>query len=814
VSDDVLEQVWPVFEAETREQAQALASGVMELERPGAADRASPLLRIAHTMKGSAASLGVNDIERAAHAVEDVLALDGGNGLPARAVEAVLRAASAIEESLRPDARGRVADLERVLAALAAFQPRVGEPGTDGAAPRSTGTACAGGEAASDDLAALSAEIGALCTADGPERAACALRARAAAERLASALGGRAAELALRVARAAAELEGSDADVPKAIARAAADLVELRGAAASVQADPGREAPDAAPGRGEERSIRVDATRLDAVSADVDQIVVGLSRRERRGRELQRLEQALRDAARLVQRGLAEAGLREDARPRSLADGLERLRAIGVEFGRHARELRRESDSERVSAHALRDALQDLRMIAAQTALSGLRPTVRDIAAKLGKRVALRLAGGEVRLDRRILDELKAPLLHLVRNAIDHGVEAPEARRAAGKPAEATLEVRVEARKDHVVFTIRDDGAGLSPERLRAAAVQRGLVSAADAARLSDADAAQLAFQAGVSTAAEITSLSGRGVGLDVVAEAARRLGGSANVSFERGGGTTFVVEVPLTISGSSGFLFRAAGGLGIVPADAVERVLLVAPQDVGTVAGQATVDVDGAPVPYSSMAQALETTGGVTGTGATVALLVASGGKRVALAVDEVLGEQAMVVSSLGRRMASVRHIAGAAALDDGRVVAVLQPAHLVGASRVTQAAQEAARPRIVVADDSLTTRTAAKAILEIAGFQVLPAADGEEALALARDPGCELVVSDVQMPRLDGLELTRRLKADPRLSRVPVILVTALDAPEDRVAGLKAGADGYLVKRDVQRGKLLELVRQLLPA
>jgi two-component system chemotaxis sensor kinase CheA len=196
------------------------------------------------------------------------------------------------------------------------------------------------------------------------------------------------------------------------------------------------------------------------------------------------------------------------------------------------------------------------------------------------------------------------------------------------------------------------------------------------------------------------------------------------------------------------------------------------------------------------------------------VALLVSAGGRRVALAVDEVLGEQAIVMSSLGRRMASARHIAGAAALDDGRVVAVLQPAHLVGAARSRQAAKEAARARIVVADDSLTTRTAAKSILEIAGFEVLPAADGEEALALVRDPGCELVVSDIQMPRLDGFELTRILKGDPRLSRLPVILVTSLDSPEDRVAGLKAGADAYLVKREVQRGKLLELVRQLLPS
>jgi two-component system, chemotaxis family, sensor kinase CheA len=226
------------------------------------------------------------------------------------------------------------------------------------------------------------------------------------------------------------------------------------------------------------------------------------------------------------------------------------------------------------------------------------------------------------------------------------------------------------------------------------------------------------------------------------------------------------------------------------------------------------TVCVERDHVPFVPMAQILGASGAAKATGMAVALLVAAGGKRVAFAVDEVLGEQPIVVSALGRRMAAAPHIAGAAVLDDGRVVAVLQPAHLVGTARVPEQAKGPSRARIIVADDSLGTRAAMKAILELAGFLVLPAADGEEALALARESGCDLVVSDVQMPRLDGLGLTRRLKADPKLARVPVVLITSLDAAEDRAAGLDAGAEGYLVKSDVQRGKLLDLVRQLLPA
>jgi two-component system chemotaxis sensor kinase CheA len=183
-------------------------------------------------------------------------------------------------------------------------------------------------------------------------------------------------------------------------------------------------------------------------------------------------------------------------------------------------------------------------------------------------------------------------------------------------------------------------------------------------------------------------------------------------------------------------------------------------------------------------------------------------------VAVDDVVGQQDVVVSSLGSRLARVPHLAGASVLDDGRVVGVLAPAELFRRAQPSAARSVTARPRIVVADDSLTTRSAVKALLEIAGFTVLPAGDGEEAFALVREAGCQLVVSDVQMPVLDGFALTRRIKADPKLREIPVVLVTSLDAAGDRAAGLEAGADGYLVKREVEHGKLLELVRQLLPA
>jgi two-component system chemotaxis sensor kinase CheA len=801
---DLLEKVWPIFAAETREGLRELADGVMDLEHASSADAVASLRRIAHTIKGSAASLGVDGIERTAHAIEDVLALaDDGRLLSAEAVGALLGAVRALEDSLAPERRGRIDALQEVIAALE--ERRSGDVAPE-AAP-------AGERPAEQQPAAwieeLTAAVGALCLADGAERDGHAARARALAEQLGVALPGRSAEAARRIAATMAGL-ASGGDLPRAIASAAADVVELRTGGGRAQGPDAEPPPVAAP---VEQSIRVESGRLDSVAADVDLIVVGVSARERRGRELERMEESLRDAVQRIRTGLAEARIRDDARPRGISEGLERLRGVEAEFARHAREARREAEREGLIAHGLRDALQDLRMVPAQTVLSSLRQAARETAARLGKKVRFVVRGGEVRLDRRVLEDLKGPLLHLVRNGIDHGIEAPEARAAAGKPAEATLEVRVDPRGDRVVFTVRDDGAGISPDRLRAVAVQRGLMTAVEAGKLSDAEAARIAFQPGISTASEITSVSGRGVGLDVVAEAVRRLGGTVDVSFERGAGTTFSLEAPLAMTGTAGLLFRAAGGLGLLPLDAVESVLLVRQGEVGTIAGRAVVTVEGVQVPYTSLAQVLGTGAGPTATETTVALLVSSVGRRAAVAVDEVLGEHPMVVAPLGKRMASVRWLAGAAVLDDGRVVSVLSPAELVGAHRVQEGRAAAPRSRIIVADDSLSTRAAAKSILEIAGFAVITAADGQEALELAREGGCDLIVSDVQMPRMDGLELTRRVKADPKLAGVPVILVTSLNAPEDRSAGLKAGADGYLVKRDVARGALLDLVRSLLP-
>jgi two-component system chemotaxis sensor kinase CheA len=380
--------------------------------------------------------------------------------------------------------------------------------------------------------------------------------------------------------------------------------------------------------------------------------------------------------------------------------------------------------------------------------------------------------------------------------------------------------VRVEQRGTRIALVVEDDGAGLDPTRVRNTAVRRGLLTPEAAARLSEMEAARLVFQPGFSTRDEVTATSGRGVGLDVVQATAVRLQGAVDVTFTPGKGTRFTIDLPLTLAATLGLIVRTGTTVVAVPSDAVARVLRLKPADVGTVAGRVVARVAGQQLAFLSLSEAI----GIPRLPLALeagkpqpVLLMAMGSERAVFAIDEIVGQQEIVVRSLGKHLKDTRHLAGAAVLDDGRVIPVLNSLELLRASspmlRTVSSTAEARRLRVLVCDDSLTTRFAMKSLLEIAGYAVVTAGDGEEAWSVMERTRCHLVVSDWQMPRLDGVGLTRRMKSHPTLHDIPIILVTSLDTPEDRAAGLEAGADGYLVKREVERGRLLELVRQLMP-
>lgn len=841
----VLRSLWPIFSAETREQVQAIGTKLLELEQPPTErepDVLTSLKRTVHSLKGSAASLGLDDIERLAHAIEDGLAGFGPEDmLPRGMVESSLRGLSAIETALARGDAGEaptVDGLEGLLAALGRAPEPVPE---DSAAARFQRESL-------EAVSRLEEALQALCSPlveDRPARVRTAVEVAAALQASAATAGLSDVELLAGNAAAGFQRMAEAGDGAGLAASAIADaLVALRahledagGVSDAVEAapvaprpeparvepsEPTRKEPAAKDAPGEasvDRMVRVSVKTLDSLTLQVEQLLSGRAQHTLRAEAHRALMEQSHQALMQLERAMAHlrlAGL--DAALEPVRAGVELLRGLQKGLAEVTKAARRESEQLNLVAQVVREDLRDLRMVPAAHVLDPLRRSVRELGARLGKDVDLHLAGGDVRLDRRILDALKDPLLHLVRNAIDHGLESPEARRAAGKSATGRLEVRVEPRGTRIAVVVEDDGAGLDPSRVREKAVRQGLLTPEAAANLSDAEAARLIFQPGFSTRDEVTATSGRGVGLDVVQATAVRLQGSVDVSYTPGQGTRFTIDLPLTLAATLGLLVRTGTTVAAIPSDSVTRVLRVSPEDVGTVAGRVVARLDGQQMAFLPLSEAIGLPRlplAIDSGKPQPVMLLSMGKERALFAIDDVVGQQEIVVRPLGRHLEEVRHLAGAAVLDDGRVVPVLNAAEMLRAAVPTlrSGSSEARRPRILVCDDALTTRFAMKSLLEIAGYPVVTASDGEEGWALLERTGCQLVVSDWQMPRLDGIGLARRIKSHPTLHRTPIILVTSLDSPEDRAAGLEAGADGYLVKREVERGKLLELVRQLMP-
>ncbi len=833
---ELFRQIWPIFSAEAREHLAVISGGVLELEAdPARVALLDPIRRTAHSLKGAAASLGLGDVEALAHAIEGALAgYRPDAGLGREVVQVILDAIEAIEEAVASaDAGGQpgVPSLAALLAGLGsgvAPRRRAADPGRPkAAAPAAGAPALRPGEpeppppgpvlsdAAAAPLARLEVVLEALCApVDEVARARLVEEAAAAGRALAAAVPPHAREQAERVAAGFGGLAGGGAPAARAAASLAGELVELR---QRLEQPPPGAAPAAAPAepRHADKSIRVLSSTLDSLARQLELLSLSEARHARRAREVAATEARSRDVVRQLEQALHALRVADGAEARTSVEGAAaRLRLLTADLRRLARDGQREAEAHQLAGAVLRDDLRALRMVPAALMLEPLKRAVREVAGRLGKVIEVEVGGGDVRLDRRIADELRDPLLHLVRNAADHGIEPEEARRAAGKPAGGRITVRVEPRGSRVGLVVEDDGRGLDLGAVKRSAVRRGLLAPEAAARLTDEEAGRLIFVPGFSTATAVTAISGRGVGLDVVQSTVARLGGAVDVTSVPGRSTRFDLELPLTLAATAAILFRVGRDLAALSADVVERVLLLGPGEVGTVAGRATVEVGQVQLPFAWLSQLLGLPAGQPAARAQPALVLALGAQRAVVAVDEVLGQQEVVVGALGVRAARAAHLAGASVLDDGRVVGVLNAAELVRRIQPTALRPVAQAPtRLVVADDSLTTRAAMKALLELAGYQVAVAADGEEAFALVRDHGAALVVSDVQMPRLDGLGLVRRLKGEPALAAVPVVLVSSLDAPEDRAAGLEAGAAGYLVKREVERGRLLELVRQLLP-
>jgi len=611
-------------------------------------------------------------------------------------------------------------------------------------------------------------------------------------------------------------------------------------------------------------TLRVEFERVDQLQNFVNELVLARGRLSSAttgqlslSREMARIRRTVHEIV-VSGEGTAEGAGKGNAL-RSVVDEISRAERV-VDEG--AAELESSLGTLAMALSQLRDRVMKLRMVPIARLFTKHQRTVRELGQQLGKKVKLELMGEGTELDKVLVEQLEDPLIHLVRNAIDHGVEMPSVRTSSGKPEQGTLSLRARQQGGAIVIEVADDGGGIDPAKMRKKGVEKGLLTAEEAAALTDREALEIIFRAGFSTAEQLTDVSGRGVGMDVVRESIARLKGTIEIRSEIARGTTFELRLPLTLAVAQVLLARVGGEEVALPIDAVAHTLAIDHAENhagGENPGAVIEDVGGRPcllerpltthpldddqagaqparhVPVVDLAATL----GLEAHHGDAARRVGSGGghgghliileapltdvPRVALGCDGLLGRHEVVVKPLGPLLSAAPCVAGASLIGD-RVVLLLDVASVVrrglevGAGRLVQKARPhdeqpaKKRLRILVAEDADVIREALRQALERAGYSVVAARDGAEALERAQAETFDLVSTDVMMPRLDGYGLTRALRALPAYAKVPIVMVTSRDQRVDVLRGYDAGVDAYVTKpADVTA--LLRTIDDLLP-
>ena len=753
-----------LFATEAEGRLDTLVDELLELEKGGATPEVvASLFREAHTIKGGAAVVGMPHVARVAHALEDLLeeVRRERRGVDTALIDAVLAGVDAIR-TLIPLA---VAGQEHEQVAFDAEQAlRI----------------AVGGPPVVDDRAAAGATMPAPATAAtaAPDAAvptpAAAAPSPAASPRSAPG-GGRAPD---RTASTPAASPESAPPLPSDSEAAPPTAPAGEHAAGEGSAEAHRAVGSAA---GHTEPARATATEM-----------------------LQIPVHRIDDLVRLIGEASA-ATLRLGS---ALLERLERDPSGLTEY----RDLVR-------SLNQLQELALHARMIPVMSLAPRLRRAVRDLARDTGKEVRFETRGEDAEIDRDVLERLADPLLHLVRNAVDHGVESPDERRLHGKPVEGTIRLHAMQLGSEVVIAVSDDGSGIDVARVREAAGRTDR----SAIEMDDEAALYLIFRSGLTTATKVTDVSGRGVGLDAVRASLNAVRGRIEVRSDPGIGTEFRIAVPITMATLRCLVITAGGQAYAIPLHSVRAVL--PPQPSAQVGGRAMTMLDGRPVPISSLAAVLGTGNGAVGPSVVVAGLTRSHAFRV----DDLVDQRDVVVKGLGELVPRLPAVAGAGVQPDGSILLVLEAAGLIERARRMDngdRSQEAAggggheetvpqrAASILVVDDALTVRELQRSIFENAGYSVRVAVNGEEALVEISHERPDLVLTDVQMPRMDGFELTEAIRKQPALASLPVIILTSRGSDEDRRRGLDVGADGYIVKSGFDQAALLSAVERLLGA
>ena len=568
------------------------------------------------------------------------------------------------------------------------------------------------------------------------------------------------------------------------------------------------------------QTLRVPVEKLDRLAHLAPEMVVQSLKAFERHTELRRLERML---SRLRDR-VREARLTHDTteidRGAQLADYADALDSVA----RRMREFLVNFSDDRVRLNLITEELRqnviELTMLPVASVFDAFPRAVRDLARTFGKDIDITIHGRETELDKKIIEQIAEPLIHLIRNAVDHGIEPPDDRTRIGKPAAGNLLLSAEQQGNRILITLKDDGCGIDLQMLRSVAIQRGVAAAAEIDRWSPEQLLDVIFQPGFSTRSTATDVSGRGVGMDVVKSVVERLGGTVRVQSEPGKGTTITLNLPLSLALLRVVLLEAGEELFALPTASIRRILQVDAADIGQLQQGPVAEVDGEHVPFMPLASMLRVPASPSNARQTVIVAEGSDG-RFGILVEAVHEEQELVFKELRGPLRNQKTFTGAALLGNGDIVPILDVNALFDLASHTPATEAAPMMvrrvaprvcRVLVVDDSLVAGELQKNILLAAGYESEIATDGVEALESLHHKDWDLVVADVDMPRMNGFELTERMRADERFRDIPVIMVTSRDTVDDRRRGFEVGADAYVLKREFDQTQLLDTVRRLI--
>ncbi len=778
------------FQEEASEYLQRLNEGVIALEQdPGDEELIQQMLRDAHTLKGSSRMVGLMEISDIAHKLEDIMVhvrekdfvyTMGMSDLFFEALDAIvfLSEHAGKEEAAQLDAEDLVerlsglarAEDDRQAAATLGAEPGEASPGAEPgeASPGAEPGEASPGSDAEDDAQAEDADEDDEGGAEG----------------------------------------GEDDEGP---------VRAKRDGTLKAKTQP---------------TIRIRTSQLDSLLNLVSEVVIAQIKSEGRVGESRRLQTAAADLRQRwlqLKSGVGEMVEDHDRLERlmeemNLIEGeLEDLRGALIVFAKDY------TDDIARAATVISDLQEEsmrLRMLPVGTVFQGFPRAVRDLARDFHKEVDFVMEGEQTELDKKVLEEINDPLIHIIRNAIDHGIEPPVEREAEGKPRAGTIRMEARQEGDHIVIEISDDGRGIDPDKVREAAVRKGYLTEAEARGMSDREAVFQIFESGFSTAPIITEISGRGVGMDVVRQfVVDKLKGSLNVDSRSGEGTTFTLTIPLTLAIIRALVCRVGDQTFAIPTSSIEETLRVAPEDVTKVEGRQIIRRQRRNIPLVRMGDVIGVEHDASAPEKLPVVVIGFSGHRLGFVTDAFRGEQQIVIKSLGSHLKHVENVAGVTVLGAGDVVVILnvpdlmQNARRLGAMRVRRAVGEMVEEpgrearRILICEDSFTTRELERSIFEAAGYDVETAMDGRAGLNMLKEGlDVDIVVTDVQMPNMTGFELTRAVKQDELLRETPVVIVTSLEREEEKAEGIEAGADAYITKSVFNQDTLLDTVERLI--